>query len=129
MKLMKGLSAVLIGLMGSQLSFAGDIDTRALSHQCMDTAYQLTRIAELHSASACAGDVKLASAYIEATSNELYLHKIPQALHSITYGEHGLQEMTTSHGHCMGLAPELKPYLARVIIIKSEIELLLKNAG
>jgi predicted NAD/FAD-binding protein len=127
MRLNQGISAITLGLMLAPLSFAALIDTRTLSHQCMDVAYQLKRLSGSHHGSVCAGDVKLASAYIEATSNELYLHQIPQALHSISYGENELKAITNNRNYCIGLAPEIKPYLANIIVIKSEMELLVKH--
>jgi len=125
MKLSTRLSAVLVtGLLVSQISHANELNTKEIGHRCMDTAYQLNKLAETHHGDRCAGDIEIASAYIEAAGNEIFQEKNEQALRSITYGEYELNQISRARPYCARIAPQTKTFLARVITLKSEIEMM-----
>jgi len=125
MKQIPRISALLVtGLLASQLGYAADLYPGHIAPRCLEIASQLKRFADSNQGSVCRGDIEIASAYVEAAGNELYQEKNELALRSMTYAQHELKEITSTRAYCMRLAPEAKLFLALVITLKSEIEIM-----
>ena len=134
MKLSTRLSAVLVtGLLVSQISHANGLNAKEMGHRCIDTAYQLKKLAESHHRERCSSDIEIVSAYLEAAGNEIFQEKNDLALRSITSGEYELNEISKTRPYCARIAPQTKTFLARVITLKIELEMLgfenLRSAG
>lgn len=118
------VSFLLAGLLLSNASFAQYPDAENIAQECRHTADLLERLAESQSSDPCSGDLKIAAAYIEATGLKLYHQKIKQALTSIKYGELELKEISNTRAYCAHFSTAVKPIIANVIMIGSEIEVL-----
>lgn len=120
----KKLSAVLItAAMLATYAYASPVDTHDLGRRSMEVSYQLNRIAEQNRTDLCAGDITIAAAYIESAARELSRYKIERAIVSLTYGQNELNEISHTRSYCARLSTSVKPYLAKIILIKSEVEL------
>ena len=68
-----------------------------------------------------------------AGCDEIFQEKNDLALRSITSGEYELNEISKTRPYCARIAPQTKTFLARVITLKSELEMLgcenLRSAG
>lgn len=93
-----------------------------LGKQSIEIAYQLNQFAEMNKTDLCAGDVNIAAAYIESAGRELQRDQRTKALTSLSYGQNELKEISNVRSYCANLAVSVKPYLAKVILIKSEVE-------
>ena len=111
-------------LLLTNVSFASSHDTYWIEHDCVRAAGQLHDLIQSKPDDICAGDLEMASAYIEATALKLQHNKIEQALTAIKYGELELKEISTNRSYCASFASSVKPVLAAVIRISSEIEVL-----
>lgn len=116
-------TALITAAMLSTYVYASPVDTRDLGRRSMEVSYQLNRIAERNRTDLCAGDITIAAAYIESAARELSRYKSERAIVSLTYGHNELKEISHTRSYCARLSTEVKPYLAQVILIKSEVEL------
>lgn len=114
----------LAGLLLSEVSFASHPDTRAITEECTHVAHQLNDMAGSNPEDRCAGDLEIAAAYIEAAGFKLRYQKTQQALTSIKYGELELKEISMNRAYCSQVFQSVKPVIARVIRLASEIEVL-----
>lgn len=118
-KLIAGLiTAVLV----SQSSYASSLNKYDLEKRSLEVSSQLIRIAQLNSSDSCAGDITVAAAYVESAAHDLQRDKHLTALTSLTYGQNELKEISNIRSHCAQLATEVKPYFAKIILIKNELE-------
>lgn len=117
-------SVLLTGLLVSHSSFAEFPDTRDIALECRTTVIQLNQLADSKPDNSCSGDIKIAASYIEATEIKLKHEKIQQALTSIKYAELELKEISNSRAYCAYFSELVKPYIAQIIRISSEIEVL-----
>lgn len=113
---------LIIAALGSKFGFANNLNNYDLERRIFDVSYQLKQIAEGNNTDLCAGDVWIAGAYLESAGRELQHHKKDKALVSIAYGHNELEEISNVRSYCAHLSPKVKPYLAKVILIKSELE-------
>ena len=118
------LPFTLSGLLVSQMSFAGYPDNSAISHACTIEAHQLNHLSESKPHDKCAGDVAVASAYIAAAALQVHHEHYNEALVSLHYGESELRSIAYSRSYCAYFASLVKPSIARVIKISSELEVL-----
>ncbi|HAU0661244.1 TPA: hypothetical protein JBG89_11480 [Legionella pneumophila] len=118
-QLIAGCSVVVFAL---QCSYASSINTHDLEKRSFEVAYQLNRLAELNSTDLCVGDVSIAAAYIESAGQQLQRDQQIKARTSLAYGHNELKEISTARSYCAKIAAQVKPYFAKVILIKSELE-------
>jgi len=119
----KKLSAVLItAAMLATYAYASSINTHDLEKRSFEVAYQLNRLSELNSTDLCVGDVSIAAAYIESAGQQLQRDQQIKARTSLAYGHNELKEISTARSYCTKIAAQVKPYFAKVILIKSELE-------
>ena len=120
------LRKILVGFSITALSIhvagASNVNNPEIERQSFEIASGLNQIAQLNSSDLCAGDIRVAAAYIESAGRDLQRDKHATALTSLTFGENELKEISARRMHCAQLAPEVKPYFARTIMIKSELE-------
>ncbi len=117
------LITVLISIvLTSQFAVANHLGHYDLGKQCFDISYQLKTIAQLNSEDLCAGDVTVASSYIESTARELLYGRNKKALVTLAYGQNELKEISNVRSYCAYLSSEVRSYLAKVILIKNELE-------
>lgn len=118
------LAATVTGLLASPLSFAGYPDKTNIAEQCRYVASQLERIATSKHPDGCTGDVQVAAAYLHAAVTKLHHERLNEALVSIHYSHSELNEIAYSRSYCTQFSPLVKPYIAEVIRIQSELEVL-----
>lgn len=122
--IIRGVSIIFSVFLVSTTSFASYPNTVDIEHECMDTATHLHRLANSNSEDLCTGDLEIAAAYIESAGLKLHYKKLEQALTSIKYGELELKEISLNRAYCAHFSSLIKPVIARVIRISSEIEVL-----
>ncbi|HHF0528686.1 TPA: hypothetical protein ACPHXU_001596 [Legionella anisa] len=118
----KVIAGIISAVLGSQSSFATPLNHYALDRQIVDISYQLNRIAENNSTDLCSGDVLIAATYLESAGGELQHHQKDKALVSMAYGHNELKEISTVRSYCAHLSHKVKPYLAKVLVLQSELE-------
>lgn len=118
------LAVSLMGLLSSQISFAGYPDKTDIAEFCRRAASELNQIAASKHPDGCTGDVQVAAAYLSAAVTKVRHERFNEALVSVHYGESELKEIAYSRAYCAHFSPLVKPYIARVIRITSEIEVL-----
>lgn len=118
----KLIAGFIIAVLGSQCAAANNLNNYDLERRIFDVSYQLYQIAEDNSADLCSGDVSISAAYLESAGRELQHHKKDKALVSMVYGHNELKEISNVRSYCAHLSPKVKPYLAKIILIKSELE-------
>lgn len=117
----KIIAGLLATTLLSSYCFASS-DNDYLARRIFDASNQLEHIAETNSKDLCAGDVKIAQAYLASAGKLLRQDKEEGALVSLTYGQNELKEISFSRSYCQRLSPMVKPVLANVILLKSELE-------
>ncbi|HHI9989717.1 TPA: hypothetical protein ACQDQH_002745 [Legionella pneumophila] len=118
----KVIVGIISAVLGSQSSFATHLNHYALDRQIVDISYQLNQIAENNSTDLCSGDVLIAAAYLKSAGGELQHHQKDKALVSMAYGHNELKEISTVRSYCVYLSHKVKPYLAKVLVLQSELE-------
>lgn len=121
----KIVASFIIGVFSTHCAVATNVTNYDLERQIFDVSYQLNHIAEDNSTDLCSGDVSIAAAYLESAGHELQYHRKDKAQVSIAYGHNELKEISNVRSYCAHLSPKIKPYLAKVILIKSELEILI----
>ena len=120
------LKIVLVGfslaLLSMKAANASALSKYEIEQQSFEIATSLNRIAQLNASDLCAGDISVAAAYIESAGRQLQRDKELTALTSLTYGQNELKEISATRAYCTQLSPEVKPYFARTILIKSALE-------
>jgi sensor c-di-GMP phosphodiesterase-like protein len=116
------IAGIIITAIGSQCAVATNLNHYDLERRIFDASHQLNQIAEDNRTDLCSGDVLIAAAYLESSGAELQHHKKDRALVSMTYGHNELKEISNVRSYCAYLSPKVKPFLARVIVMKSELE-------
>lgn len=119
-KLIAGLFIVVMVSQSAEAS--GITSSHDLGTRSLDIAYQLNQFAEKNKTDLCAGDVTIAAAYLESAGHELQRDQHTKAITSLIYGQNELKEISHVRSYCANLSAEVKPYLAKVILIKSELE-------
>ncbi|MDI1352642.1 MAG: hypothetical protein PSV35_07720 [bacterium] len=118
-KVLLGISMVVLNI---HMAHAVNVNNPEIEKQSFEIAAGLNLIAQLNSSDLCAGDIIIAAAYIESAGRELQHDKQLAALTSLTSGQNELKEISAIRTYCTQLAPEVKPFFARTILIKSELE-------
>ena len=118
------LPIVLTGLLASQISSASTPNKLAIAEQYKETAYQLNHLKNRKPQDRCAGDVAVAAAYLSAAELKVRHERYDEALVSVHYGTIELKGIAYTRTYCAYFAPLIKPYIARVIQITSELEVL-----
>lgn len=118
-QLIAGFSVAVFAL---QCSYASSINTHDLEKRSFEVAYQLYQLVEKNKTDLCAGDVGSAAGYIESAGRDLQHDQRTKALTSLSYGQNEIKEISTVRSYCAKIAAQVKPYFAKVILIKSEIE-------
>lgn len=116
------IAGLIIAVLGSQCAVANNVNSYDLETQIFGISFQLNQIAEANSIDLCSGDVSIAAAYLESAARELQHYKYDKALVSMAYGYNELKEISNARSYCAHLSPKVKPYLAKVIVLKSELE-------
>jgi hypothetical protein len=111
-----------MAMLVAQTSSANSLNNNDLERRVFEMANQLNRISEVNQNDLCAGDVKVAAAYIESTGYELKHDNHLSALTLLTYAQNELKEISNIRTYCAHIATEVKPYFAKVILMKSELE-------
>lgn len=110
-------------LMASQASFASG-DNQHLGRQSLRVAEHLNEIARVSDRDLCAGDVRIAAAYVQSAGFALSRDKVQSASVSLVYAQNELKEISYMRSYCAMLAANIKPYLAEVILIQGELNAL-----
>lgn len=118
-KLIPGLLLIVASTASNASWFPNSND---LAEQSIDIAYQLNRFSDENKLDICSGDVTVAAAYIESAGRELKREQYTKALTSLSYGQNELKEISSSRSYCSNLAAGVKPYLAKIILLKNEVE-------
>lgn len=118
------LPVVLSGLLVSQMSFAGYPSKNNIADLCRAEAQHLNRVIESKPHDKCSGDVAVAAAYLEAAETKIRHERYDEALVSLHYSETELRQIAFSRAYCVQLAPLVKPAIAKVIKISSELDVL-----
>lgn len=113
---------LIITALGLPCAVAANLNNYDLERRIFDTSYQLNQIAKEHNADLCSGDVAIAAAYLESAGAQVQHHKKDRAVVSMAYGYNELKEISNIRSYCTHLSPKVKPSLARVIVMKSELE-------
>ncbi|HAT1722243.1 TPA: hypothetical protein I8Y83_002798 [Legionella pneumophila] len=116
------IAGIIITALGSQCVIANNLNNYDLERRIFDVSYQLNQIAEEHTIDLCSGDVAIAAAYLESAGHDLQHQNKDRALVSTAYGHNELKEISNARSYCVHLASKTKPYLAKVIVMKSELE-------
>lgn len=116
------LAGLIIMTLGTQCAVAANLNNYDLERRIFDVSYQLNQIAEEHTTDLCSGDVAIAAAYLESAGHELQHQNKDKALVSMAYGHIELREISNARSYCVHLSPKIKPYLAKVIVMRSELE-------
>ncbi len=116
------LAGLIIMTLGAQCAVAANLNNYELERRIFDVSYQLNQIAQEHTTDLCSGDVEIAAAYLESGEHELQHQNKDRALVSMAYGHNELKEISNARSYCIHLAPKIKPYLAKVIVMRSELE-------
>ena len=116
----KLIAGFLLTALATQVSFAGD--NHYLSRKSLTLASAIQEIAKTNSDDLCAGDVLVAGSYVESAGNSLSLDKVENARVSLVYARSELKEISNYRSYCVLLAAKIKPFLADVITIQSELE-------
>ena len=122
--MMFSLTLALTGILASQVSFAGYPDKADIAEFCRKVASELNQIAASKKPDGCTGDVQVAAAYLSATETKVRHERFNEALVSVHYGESELKEIAYSRAYCAHFSSLIKPYIAKVIRITSELEVL-----
>ena len=117
----KLIAGFIMTLMVSQASFASG-DNQHLGRQSLRVAEHLNEIAKVHDSDLCAGDVRIAAAYVQSAGYALSRDKVQSASVSLVYAQNELKEISYNRSYCARLASNIKPYLAEVIMIKGELD-------
>lgn len=112
-----------LALVVSSVSFAS-IDTTRLARQSLVTSERLNNFAQTHYKDACAGDVMIAGAYLKSAGEALLKNNNYRASVSLAYTKNELQDIGYNRSYCVALSPGIKPYLAEVIMIQNELEIM-----
>jgi hypothetical protein len=116
----KLIAGFLLTALATQVSFAGD--NHYLSRKSLTLATAIQEIAKINSDDLCAGDVLVAGSYVESAGNSLSLDKVDNARVSLVYARSELKEISDYRSYCVLLSAKIKPFLADVITIQSELE-------
>jgi len=111
----------IMALMASQTSFANG-DNQHLGRQSIRLAEHLNEIARVSDRDLCAGDVRIAAAYVQSAGYALSRDKVQSASVSLVYAQNELKEISYNRSYCALLASNIKPYLAEVILIQGELD-------
>lgn len=114
----------LSGILGSQLSFASYPSKQELAHQCKQEERRLILMVQEKLRDKCAGDVMVAAAYLSAAELQIRHEHYDEALVSLHYSEAELKEIAYSRAYCTHFSSDVKPAIARVITISSELDVL-----
>ncbi|MGL6029430.1 MAG: hypothetical protein ACRC0B_02880 [Legionella sp.] len=117
----KLIAGCLMGLMVSQVSLAR-VDIEHLGRKALDVAGHLNNIAKANGQDLCAGDVRIAAAYVESAGHAMLRDKIDSASVSLVYAQNELKEISYNRSYCALLSSDVKSSLAGVILIKGELE-------
>jgi hypothetical protein len=117
----KLIAGFIMALMVSQASVASG-DNQHLGGQSLRVAAHLNEIAHLNDSDSCAGDVRIAAAYVESAGYALSRDKVQTASVSLVYAQNELKEISYNRSYCAIMASKIKPYLAEVILIKGELD-------
>lgn len=118
----KVVASVLITMLSTQASFAAAINHFNLATRIMETSSDLKNIAEQHKTETCSGDIEAVAGYLESSGVALKNKRKDVALVSMAYGQTELTQICTTRSYCAPLSPKLKPYLAKVNVLKEELE-------
>lgn len=114
------MAGFIIALMASQASYASG-ENHYLSGASLRVAEHLNEIAKASDSDLCAGDIRIAAAYVQSAAYALHKDKIQTASVSLVYAQNELKEISYNRSYCAILAPNVKPYLAEVILIQGEL--------
>lgn len=117
----KLIAGFIMTLMASQASFASG-DNQYLSGKSLRVAEHLNEIAKVNDSDLCAGDVRIAAAYVQSAGFALSRDKVQSASVSLVYAQNELKEISYNRRYCARLASNIKPYLAEVILIQGELD-------
>lgn len=115
----KLMAVFFMALIASGASFAG-ADNQYLGGKSLRVAGYLNDIANANDRDLCAGDVRIAAAYLQLAGYALTREKVQSAFVSLAYAQNELKEISYNRSYCALLAPKIKPYLAEVIVIQGE---------
>lgn len=116
------LAGIITMALGTQCAVAANLNNYDLERRIFDVSYQLNQIAEEHAADLCSGDAAIAAAYLESAGRALQHLNKNSALVSMAYGHNELKEISNARSYCVHLSPKIKPYLAKVIVMRSELD-------
>lgn len=121
--LKRAYSGILIGVAMSNVTFAGYPDSYDIEQSSHDLVKQCNHLMYSKSDDVCAGDVGMATAYIDSATRKVRQQNYLQALTAIKYGEHELRAIT-KRSYCRHFSTEIKPMIKEAIQIGSAIETL-----
>lgn len=87
----------------------------------------MSELIERKAQDVCSGDVSVAAAYLDATGVKVWNGRYEEAKASLYYAENELQGIAYSRPYCANLAPLVKPYVAKVIRISADLDVLQKE--
>lgn len=118
------LPVVLTGLVAAKASFAEYPNHLSIARECQEVSSRLKQLAENNRQNACAGDISVAAAYLDATAIKVRHARFNEAVVSLHYGTSELKEIAYSRPYCVHFSSLVKPYIARSIQIGAEIDVL-----
>lgn len=117
----KIIAGLIITLLASQASFAR-VDTHHLGRKALEVSDYLNNIAKASKKDLCAGDVRIAAAYVQSAGYAMLRNKIDSASVSLVYAQNELKEIGYNRSYCALLSSDIKSSLAEVILIKGELD-------
>jgi hypothetical protein len=125
MKINKKLPLALLGLSVLLVnpSFANN-NPHELSRKCHTISEHLMRLTTNNPHDSCAADVEIAAAYVETAAMNMEHFRRDEALRALDRGQWELETLQ-SKPQCTYFAPLVKPELAKVILVRTEIDVLL----
>lgn len=119
------LPLILSGLLVSHASLAGYPNKSTIAAHCSEVAHELNRLLKDNNPKdRCAGDVAVAAAYLSSAELKVNHEQYDEALVSLHYGDSELKGIAYSRAYCGHFASLVKPAIAKVIQIASELEVL-----
>lgn len=120
----------LVGLLGSQNSLAQATTSNesTITEQCHKEAQQLKKLMEFKPYDKCAGDVGIAAAYLDAAAIKVRYEHFDEALVSLHYSATELREIAYSRAYCAYFASLVKQSIAKIISLRSQLDVLKTHA-
>lgn len=116
------LPLILAGFIVPTVSFATHYPYSQTEGECQQLGEQLSQLARWNSDYACAGDIEIAAAYVNAARLKISREKYQQGIVSLTAAEEELKAVRADTNRCAYFSAKVEPHIANIITLISELE-------